>query len=701
MKIDKITLTNFRQYHGSNSIDLKTNDSKNIVLIGGKNGYGKTNFLVSLVWCLYGEDISKIDDNFKREIQKEGNYAKFLKSSLNWDAAKTGEDKFSVEIEMSEIELPDTHETNSRKSYNCIIRRHFEAKSINETFEIELEGVKSSFFVDNEDKKIFVNDFIIPIEAAKFVFFDAEKIASWAELSTKEEGSVLNDALGKILGLDIYESLIDDLETYSDGLRKDSATSTVKQQITTTEKGIELNIEKIEEIENDILKKESSIWELKKKILEYEIFLIKHSNKIINAGSLDKLQENKKELETKEKELENKFNELSEIIPFAVAAGKLEEVIEHLTRQEEDLTEKERRDVLIEKNNLLLEKLFNNPPFPSEGDISFSKKIFYADKAKKIIEDVFGKVDESDELEFRHDITKSDTSLIIDTFNYVRKQSKDIFEQTIDNFNRVRNELLEVGRLIKKIESDQQDEEVIRYTNNKNESERKIEKLIEDKGGLQNQLYIFKKSIETDNQKLKILIKKIEVSVQKRKKLEKTNQYIKSLMHFISEQKSSKCSMLEEVIYKEMQKLMHKLQDNITNNFVAAVKAENLPDNDGLKITLLDSDGGIRQKESLSQGEKQIYISSLIKAILSLSIQEYPIFIDTPLGRLDDEHIKNILLNYYPDLANQVVLMATNNEIPPSRFKIMQDNVAQTYLLENKNNKTIFKQGYFQSYDKN
>ena len=78
MRIDKITLKNFRQYQGSNTIDLKTSGEKNIILIGGKNGYGKTNFLMSLVWCLYGEDITKIDDNFKREIQKEGNYSKFL-----------------------------------------------------------------------------------------------------------------------------------------------------------------------------------------------------------------------------------------------------------------------------------------------------------------------------------------------------------------------------------------------------------------------------------------------------------------------------------------------------------------------------------------------------------------------------------------------------------------------------------------------
>ncbi len=699
MRIDKITLTNFRQYQGSNSIDLRTTGEKNIILIGGKNGYGKTNFLMSLVWCLYGEDIAKIDENFKREIQKEGNYIKFLKSSLNWGSAKNGEDKFSVEIQLSEIELPDTLEIKSGNNYKCNLKRTFEVNSTNEEIEISIEGIGNNIFKSDDEKKVFVNDYLIPIEAAKFVFFDAEKIANWAELSTKEEGSVLNDALGKILGLDIYETLVADLETYTDGLRKESATSIVKQQINSVEKGIQHNVEEIEKKENEILDKEILLLDLKQKITEYETFLVKHSNKVLNAGSLDELYKNKKELELKGKELENKFNQLSEIIPFAISAGKLEEVTEHLAKQEEDSSLQEKQNELIEKNNQLLEKLFNNPPFPADGDISFSKKMFYAEKAKKIIEDVFGKVEDTNDLAFEHDLNKSDKDLINETFQFIRKQSKDIFEQTIDNFNRVKNEISEIDRLIKKIESDQQDEEVIKYTNNKNDAERKIEKIIEEKGALQSQVSQLKKTIEADNQRLQILIKKIEVSEQKRKKLDKANQYIKSLKSFIDEQKRRKCSTLESAIYEEMQKLMHKLQDGNNDNFVAGVKAEPLPDNDGLKVTLLDKEGVTRHKESLSQGEKQIYISSLIKAILSLSIQEFPIFIDTPLGRLDDEHIKNILLNYYPDLASQVVLMATNNEIPPSRFKLMQPNVAQTYLLENKNNSTNFKQGYFQSYE--
>ena len=96
MKISKIILNNFRQYYGDVSVDLETENEKNIVIIGGKNGYGKTNFLLSIVWCLFGEKIMLIDENFKREIQKDTNYQKFLKQTLNWDSLNEGNDRFSV-----------------------------------------------------------------------------------------------------------------------------------------------------------------------------------------------------------------------------------------------------------------------------------------------------------------------------------------------------------------------------------------------------------------------------------------------------------------------------------------------------------------------------------------------------------------------------------------------------------------------------
>ena len=44
MKISNIEINNFRQYYNKVNIDLTTNPDQNIIVIGGKNGYGKLIF---------------------------------------------------------------------------------------------------------------------------------------------------------------------------------------------------------------------------------------------------------------------------------------------------------------------------------------------------------------------------------------------------------------------------------------------------------------------------------------------------------------------------------------------------------------------------------------------------------------------------------------------------------------------------------
>ena len=65
MKIKQVEFYNFRQYYDNISIDLGVTEQRNTILVGGKNGHGKTTFLLGLVWCLYGDKISNIDDVFK------------------------------------------------------------------------------------------------------------------------------------------------------------------------------------------------------------------------------------------------------------------------------------------------------------------------------------------------------------------------------------------------------------------------------------------------------------------------------------------------------------------------------------------------------------------------------------------------------------------------------------------------------------
>jgi DNA sulfur modification protein DndD len=694
MKISKIILDNFRQYYGTIEIDLQTQEKQNIVLIGGKNGFGKTNFLISIVWCLYGEKITQIDESFKREVQKETNYQKFIKQSINWTSIEENNTDFSVEIQFEEIDYP----ANLKVSDSRInIKRVFNTSKIEENLSV-LNSEGEELFQELEDKISFINDYLIPLEAAKFVFFDAEKIASWAELSTKDEGNVLNDALGKLLGLDLYENLKEDISNYSNNLKKEGANTNIKEQIINAEKAVELNKGKIEDIDLKSALNDSNIEELKDKIKEYQIFLNKNSRKETTSLNREEVFEELTNLQAKKEELEKRFNEISELAPLAMLGGKIEEVIEQLDLQEESISDIENNEVVKKKLDSFIEKLFNQPPEPEDGSMSFKNKIFYSEKAQNLLNKLFDVKESNEKLDFELDLSNADKELIFKTSQLLKQQSKDIFESTISEFNSVQIAIAEKDKQIKMIDSDLEDETILETVTLKDKAERKLEKIIAENGALENQKDKLLKDNVRLNQQYNILLQKSSGNQLIKNKITEAKKYIVSLQTFIDNQKRSKKEALANNLLAELQKLMHKMQHK-DSSFIEDSRIDILPDGKGLKVSILDSEGNEIPKESFSTGEKQIYISCLIKAILSESFQNFPIFIDTPLGRLDHEHIENILNNYYPDLSSQVVLLATNNEITPRRYKSISEKVSKSYLIVNENKKSNFKPGYFQSYE--
>ena len=55
MLLESITLENFRQFRHE-SIDFAQGDNgKNVTIIIGENGTGKTTFAQAFFWCMYGE----------------------------------------------------------------------------------------------------------------------------------------------------------------------------------------------------------------------------------------------------------------------------------------------------------------------------------------------------------------------------------------------------------------------------------------------------------------------------------------------------------------------------------------------------------------------------------------------------------------------------------------------------------------------
>ena len=100
-------------------------------------------------------------------------------------------------------------------------------------------------------------------------------------------------------------------------------------------------------------------------------------------------------------------------------------------------------------------------------------------------------------------------------------------------------------------------------------------------------------------------------------------------------------------------------------------------------LVFLDDEGRRIGRASLSSGLKQLAATALLWAMKDAAGYEMPVVIDTPLGRIDRENQDNMLINYYPRLSHQVILLPTNAEIDQRKKALLADHVADEWLIEN------------------
>lgn len=88
------------------------------------------------------------------------------------------------------------------------------------------------------------------------------------------------------------------------------------------------------------------------------------------------------------------------------------------------------------------------------------------------------------------------------------------------------------------------------------------------------------------------------------------------------------------------------------------------------------------KKYNLSAGETQQMVLSFILALSKSAKINFPIIIDTPLGRLDKENRVGIL-NYFVQNVNsqQIILLSTDTEVVDDLFQVIKRNTADMYLL--------------------
>lgn len=191
MLLQSIKLTNFRQFRDEEIVFASGAGGKNVTIILGENGTGKTTFAQAFFWCLYGET------EFSDKIIINRLVANKLLSGQS--------DKVTVELRLQHGEnsyILTREQTYTKDNSGNV-------KGANTVFDImRRDKTGNTTTIKPTLRETEVNS-ILPKELSRYFFFDGERIERMSkEISTRKKATEFADAVRSLLGLKGIEQAI-------------------------------------------------------------------------------------------------------------------------------------------------------------------------------------------------------------------------------------------------------------------------------------------------------------------------------------------------------------------------------------------------------------------------------------------------------------------------------------------------------------
>lgn len=688
MFINQIELSNFRVYKGINILDFSVDQDKNITVIAGNNGFGKTSFLTSLVWGLYGKLMVDVDDRYRQDISESGGYKRYCEKLMNRlshseaiEKTKVLQDNFngvnqlqceqlqgeideitsfSVALRFSNLMIPSVQcrDLEIRRTYNVLTHK--------ERVDILIDG-RPNELTKTVGPEIFINDFILPKEIAKFFFFDAEKIVSLAEINTADEKRFLSQAYAEVLGIKKYTDLKSSLEQMRFRIREKSAVKSDKATLDKLSKKLEQN-------HKLVLHKNDRLEEIEESIHAKRISSDRYQEQLIREGSaitldeLKRLRDEKIVLANDLIKIRSRFNDLLELAPFAMLASKMMEVKSQLELENSNSAS---ALALLESRYELVANAIRNANNLNVLDEKTRSGLLELIKSNLLPE-------QNDKVDMLLNFNPDQQRRFFIILEQLRNSYSKTFRALMNDQKRLQSVFYTVNRKLTDAESKGKDPVIADLRKSKERMDEEIKILEVERTNLS----ALKQQLETESQtisrQVSELTKKVDVEDNDRAKDITVERLINKLDVFIQRLKVKKKGSLERNIFTELNSLMHKA------DFVSSVNV--VIEGDLIDIELYDNQGKFIDKELLSKGEQQLYATALLKALVDESNISFPVFIDSPLQKFDKDHSKNIIKEFYPNLSAQVVLFPLlEKELNNEEYLWMLEKVGAAYLIRQNN----------------
>lgn len=701
MFIDSIILHNYRAYKGHNETLFKP-DKKNIFLIAGNNGFGKTTFLTSLVWCLYGKLMVDVDEKFRRDINDAQGYKNYARQSLNKELANVVDSyKVSAEERRQIIKNGYSSDNNYIKAYSqyyvevnitnvfvpsipcrtITIRRTYDYFLDIEFIEVLIDGQVNEL-AKEVGYDIFINDFVLSKDIAKFFFFDAEKIVNLAEVKSIEEKRRLSTAYSEVLGIKKYEDIKRNLENLRFKFRKNAGSTVSKAKL-------DKLAQNVVDIEEHIQLKERERENIDGEIQQHRIESIQLQERLIREGNAISVEELKKQkelfsvLKDKDLKLKERLRDLLDIAPFAISGNLFASLINQA------ITEKKIKNTVANCSaiNVALQltqsQLIERIPVLKLSELQQKtlERLIFSVFKQNIVETNSTQLTD---IKVLLDYNDNETNELQALFDYIRYSFNTTFKQLVKD---IKNNALFLAKTQRKIVAAEYDDCNIEI---KELRHRKAE-VDETLSQLELQSRQLSEFIGTLNKELAVLKKQLS-EIQKHIRVDKSDEakdviaerLIEELTIFLFELRTKRKFSLEKKIMAGIDMLMHKV------DFIHDVRID--LKSDIIEIELLDKSGEIINKEKLSKGEQQLYATAILNALVEESAIEFPVFIDSPLQKFDSIHSHNIITKFYPNVSKQVVIFPLiGKELSEDEYNALLPNVNSVYVIENDDSCSSFK----------
>lgn len=663
MWLSRVELKNFKSYRQQVFEFPRPADGKNLVLIGGVNGYGKTTLLEAIYIGLYGEEAIKHKALDSAGL-KTKSYGHFLETVFHRLAPAEGHERMEVSVEFSR-EDDGALRVTRRWFFNS------KGKYDNQKVVVETRAQTGGWMPRAEGMlPELLESYATPPWLAPFFFFDGEKIAGLAD---EDRTSWIQSGLESLLGVVLVKELREQLINYIDKKLREGGGA---------------DEQRIEELKNklDLEKsKEAGVSEtigtLRQKLSETKDERDRLSNQLAglaqgsDARTVAEVAEKRARAAQQVEQCWKRLRELYAVqLPLQLIRRELYDALEKTLAGEQSLTEWEQSKARMQPNwEKFHHTFFNSPWISGVCHLPGAR-----DSLKKTLSEAweslhYPRPPECADVIWHNYLQANERSKLADMRTKTGvsaaslRQALEAHKQAEEEQWRLQQELIR----LEGVDGEGKAQQIEQLKQQLQSAQEKLDTLGRELGAKENEHKALQGEINKQTAIYERELKKLALGKPERQAAREAEKVVGMIDSLLPGLFDLKLKALSETVTRIFRALHHK--DQVARIEISREGSATLVSHEGTEINL-----------PKSSGESQLFVLALVGALAEVTGYRVPMIIDTPLARLSKTHCNNLLRYWASDSERQVILLVQDKEIDADEYHELADSISKTYLLHHR-----------------